>query len=225
LDENKNIFLMLNSDGGRIEPAYLISKCCKEKKKDKFIVAVPRAAKSAATLIALGADEVHMGPLSQLGPIDPQINKLPALGLSSALECIAKLCEKYPTSSSMFAEYLSKTMPLAILGYFERIPESAKDYAVRLLQNKNSIPALKIQEIASKLVYEYKDHSFVIDKDEASSLLGEQIVQIGTPEYTLSNEIYKIIETVNLLYGLLHKKRFSLIGSLSMEDLWSNEIN
>jgi len=221
--DKKDIFLLLNSTGGRIEPAYLISKCCKESKGKKFIVTIPRYAKSAATLIALGADEIHMGPLSQIGPIDPQMNGLPALGLSSALECIAKLCEKYPTSSDMFAQYLAKTLSLNMLGYFERIPESAKDYAIRLLQNKNPIlTEKKISEIAEKLVYEYKDHSFVIDKDESRELLGDGIIKIETKEYVLGNNIYKLMETVNLVYRVLKNRMFNLIGSV--EDLQDMDI-
>lgn len=212
--DEKDIFLILNSTGGRIEPAYLISKCCKEESKErKFIVAIPRYAKSAATLIALGADEIHMGQLSQIGPIDPQMAGLPALGLSSALECIAKLCGKYPASSYMFAEYLAKTLPLNMLGYFERIPESAKDYAIRLLQNKN-LAEQKINDIAKKLVYEYKDHGFVIDKDEAVALLGCEIVKIGTEEYDIGDKIYKPMEIVNTVSRLLNKKMFNLIGSI-----------
>jgi ClpP class serine protease len=65
---NRNILLILLSRGGSIEPAYQISKLCKAHSKERFVVVVPRQAKSAATLIALGADEIHMGPLGQLGP-------------------------------------------------------------------------------------------------------------------------------------------------------------
>jgi len=39
----------------------------------KLRVIVPNVAKSAATLFALGADEILMGHLSELGPIDPQV--------------------------------------------------------------------------------------------------------------------------------------------------------
>ena len=69
---NTHLFLLLHTGGGKVEPAYLISKCCK-KSAPRFVVAVPRFAKSAGTLIALGADEIHMGIISELGPIDPQI--------------------------------------------------------------------------------------------------------------------------------------------------------
>lgn len=82
---SEKIFLVINSPGGSIESAYLISKTCRRLCKGKFIVGVPRRAKSAATLIALGADEIHMGLMSELGPIDPQVSGVPALGLSNAL--------------------------------------------------------------------------------------------------------------------------------------------
>jgi hypothetical protein len=39
----------------------------------KFRVVVPNIAKSAATLLALGADQILMGYCSELGPIDPQV--------------------------------------------------------------------------------------------------------------------------------------------------------
>jgi len=41
----------------------------------KFGVLVPFSAYSAATLVALGADEIVMHPFSNLGPVDPQITK------------------------------------------------------------------------------------------------------------------------------------------------------
>src|SRR5262249_5597700 len=69
--EHKDILLLIESGGGRIEPAYLIRKRCKTLKANKFVVAIAPKAKSAATLIALGDDEIHMGLMSELGPIDP----------------------------------------------------------------------------------------------------------------------------------------------------------
>jgi hypothetical protein len=72
-DKARDVALILFSRGGRIEPAYQVAKVCKKYAKNRFIALVPRFAKSAATLIAIGADEIHIGPLGELGPIDPQI--------------------------------------------------------------------------------------------------------------------------------------------------------
>ena len=111
-----DVLLILLSRGGSIEPAYQISKICKSFARAKFVVAVPRYAKSAATLIALGADEIHMGPLAQLGPIDPQLGDLPALGVKQALRTIAELSEQFPGSADMFARYLRMALTVEQIG-------------------------------------------------------------------------------------------------------------
>ncbi|MEP2447309.1 MAG: hypothetical protein ABJI69_08770 [Balneola sp.] len=208
-DNKKPILLILHNNDGRIEPAYLISKTCKEL-SSKFGVAIPRKAKSAATLIALGGSEIHMGPMSELGPIDPQFGGLPALGTSSSLESIAKIVSKFPDSSVMFADYMKDKLDLRILGYFERVSESAKQYALRLLSDKD-LPKSN-QEIAHQLVYEYKDHSFVIDKEEACELLGETI-KVNSEEYRLSNDIHKFMTNINMLTEVFYKKNLAIIGS------------
>jgi hypothetical protein len=135
-DRSKDVMLLLLSRGGSIEPAYQISKLCKSFAAKRFVAVVPRHAKSAATLIALGADEIHMGPLGQLGPIDPQLGGLPALGVSQALRTIASVAQEFPGSADMFARYLRMVLTVEQIGYCDRISESAIQYAVRLLSTK-----------------------------------------------------------------------------------------
>ena len=218
-ETNQNILLIINSPGGRIEPAYLISKCCKEYSK-KFVVSIPRKAKSAATLISLGADEIHMGIMSELGPIDPQFGGLPALGLSSAVEYLASLCKRYPESSDMFAKYLSLTLDLRTLGYFERVSESAMQYAQRLLHGKNLPESQNAYNVSASFVYTYKDHSFVIDKDEAKSFLGD-IIKSETDEYLLGNQVHNFLEKVNLCADIFKQHFLSVVGT--PEDLIFSE--
>lgn len=218
LDQNnkardKDVLLILLSPGGSIEPAYQISKLCKAHSKTNFTVVVPRRAKSAATLIALGADEIHMGILGQLGPIDPQLGGLPALGVVQALRRIAALAELHPGSSEMFARYLRLVLTVEQIGYCERIGESAVQYAQRLLGSKKSL-ARDAAEIAQRLVYEYKDHSFVIDYEEASMLLGNSWVKNESPLLELAEEVYGLFETVDLFLNVLVNKHLFQVGSL-----------
>lgn len=204
----KPILLIINNRGGRVEPAYLISKTCKEN-SPKFVAVVPRRAKSAATLITLGANEIHMGSMSELGPIDPQFGGLPALGLTSSLESLAKVVTKHPKSGDMLASFLSQKLDLRILGYFERVSESTVQYATRLLTGK--VLPKEVDEVAKNFVYEYKDHSFVVDKEEAMKFLGD-MVKVNTPEYQLANEIHLFMGTLNLFAGLIRKKNIGIIG-------------
>lgn len=215
INKNENVLMVVVSDGGKIEPAYLISKTCKRLSKSKFVVSVPRRAKSAATLIALGASEIHMSLLSELGPIDPQFGGFPALGLANALEKIASLSTKFPDSAEMFAKYLTANLNIRDLGYFERINESAAQYAQRLLDGRNYPDGKTPEALADHFTNHYKDHSFVIDVDEASRLLGKACVKEGSKEYDLGNEIYSFLEFSGFCFEFFKKKSMRYVGSLA----------
>ncbi|MEC5399866.1 SDH family Clp fold serine proteinase [Uliginosibacterium sp. H1] len=214
-DRKKDILLVVQSSGGKIEPAYLISKTCKRLSLKKFVVAVPRRAKSAATLLALGADEIHMGLMSELGPIDPQIGGYPALGLTNALNKVAELSAKFPRSSDMWSKYLGNKLDLNDLGYFDRVTESAAQYAERLIRGKTLPSTQSPGALANHFVNHYKDHGFVIDSDECITLLGPEIVKTDTSEYLFSNEVYRFLNLVEIVLSAFHKKLFAIIGESS----------
>lgn len=214
LNKQTDILLVLQSGGGKIEPAYLISKTCKRLSKKKFVVSIPRRAKSAATLISLGANELHMGLLSELGPIDPQFGGFPASGLTNAMEKIAEMSSKFPDSSELLAKYLTDNLDIKDLGYFERINESAVQYAERLLKGKKLPDGWNEESLANHLTNHYKDHGFVIDSDEASSLLGKSVIKESTDEYEFGNKIYEFLDFVDFAYGALRNRRIRYVGDV-----------
>jgi ClpP class serine protease len=72
----EQINLLIHSPGGDGTIAEKLIEMCRTRlvgNNQKLRVIVPNLAKSAATILALGADEILMGHLSELGPIDPQI--------------------------------------------------------------------------------------------------------------------------------------------------------
>jgi Serine dehydrogenase proteinase len=89
--KNKKIVLLIDSLGGDAKSAYqvatLLRRYC-----GGFIAVVPRFAKSAATLLTLGADEIILGRCAELGPLDTQIinsqrnGYIPVLDKVKALE-------------------------------------------------------------------------------------------------------------------------------------------
>lgn len=70
--EERELDLILHSPGGSAEAAEAIMAYLRTR-FDHIRVVVPLAAMSAATMMALAADEILMGAHSQLGPIDPQL--------------------------------------------------------------------------------------------------------------------------------------------------------
>lgn len=76
-------------------------------------VVIPYRAKSAATLIALGADRIVMSDSSELGPIDPLIGSVPAVPLLRAYEKAEERCVKHPNNDA-FVEEFGKFSPVAV---------------------------------------------------------------------------------------------------------------
>jgi hypothetical protein len=68
----KGIDLFIHSNGGSSTVPWRLVNLIREYTKN-FSVLVPHRAFSAATLIALGADELVMHPMGNLGPIDPSV--------------------------------------------------------------------------------------------------------------------------------------------------------
>lgn len=66
------IYLYIKSDGGDGKASLRIINLLREHTK-KLIVLVPAECSSAATMLALGADEIHMGPLAFLSAVDTSL--------------------------------------------------------------------------------------------------------------------------------------------------------
>jgi len=81
--EERSLDLILHSPGGSADAAESVVDYLRQR-FDHIRVYVPLAAMSAATMLALSADEIVMGQHSQLGPIDPQFIVMTPEGPRSA---------------------------------------------------------------------------------------------------------------------------------------------
>jgi hypothetical protein len=131
------------------------------------------------------------------------------------VEHIANLCKKHPEAVEMLAKYLASNLNLHDLGYFERVSESAVQYAERLLDGRHLPPGQTGASVAQRFVYGYKDHGFVIDREEATEILGPAIVKSNTPEYRLANRIHEYLESANLAYGVFKNHSCRVLGDLN----------
>ncbi len=83
----RTLNVLLNSPGGSLDAAYAAALYLAAYAKD-LRVHVPSRAKSASTLLAIGADKVYLSAFGELGPLDTQIPdpRNPA-NTVSALDC------------------------------------------------------------------------------------------------------------------------------------------
>lgn len=75
LDLSNGVALMISSPGGNgLAAERIINLCRNYSGTGEYQVIVPGKAKSAATMICMGASKIIMGKSAELGPIDPQWN-------------------------------------------------------------------------------------------------------------------------------------------------------
>jgi ClpP class serine protease len=72
MGHSKKLDLLIYSRGGAIDVPWRIVTALRQT-SDHWNILIPFRANSAATLIALGADQIVLGPQGELGPIDPQL--------------------------------------------------------------------------------------------------------------------------------------------------------
>lgn len=86
LDRTKGLDLFLHTPGGSGAATASLVDYLKQMFGNDIRAFVPQIAMSAGTIIACACREIYMGRHSNLGPVDPQINGLPAAGVLAELE-------------------------------------------------------------------------------------------------------------------------------------------
>jgi hypothetical protein len=117
-DPAKPLHVLLASPGGDGETAIRMVRSL-QARCSELTMLIPDMAKSAATLLCLGADKILMGPAGDLGPVDPQF-PIEGRGLVSAKEIVAALDEAErrivasPATFPLFANLLSDVNMLMV---------------------------------------------------------------------------------------------------------------
>ena len=201
-----NVDVIIHSSGGDADAAYHLSRILQEYcgEEHKLAAIIPRFAKSAATLLACGCDAIAMGPPSELGPIDPQIEDpstgmwLSASSISTMIEMMKKI-ERGP----LLEEFVKK-IPVMAMGDFERVRDHTEELVQELLVNRmfkgKAGAEDKAKEISETLAKGYKFHGKAITMWEAKKL-GLEVEEMPKEQWTIVWKIFRTFEEEVLLSG------------------------
>ena len=174
--EKINIFI--KSDGGDVETALRITNLIREY-FPHVKVFVPLQCASAATMIALGADEIHMGSLSYLTPIDSSLtHELSPLDRDNSqvsvnqdeLLRIVKLWEKKSKEhhGNPYSDIFKYIHPL-VLGAIDRSSSLSTRVCKEILSYH--LESEEEAEYISKVFNsDYPSHSYPITAKEAANI-------------------------------------------------------
>jgi ClpP class serine protease len=147
------IDVILHTPGGLAIAALQIARALRAH-PGRVTVFVPHFAMSGGTLVALGADEIVMTQHAMLGPIDPQINGMPAAS-------IIKVASEKPLS-----EIDDQTLIFADIG--QKAIDQLKRQACELL--RAPMPPDSAMALADKLTSGRWTHDYPITVTEAREL-------------------------------------------------------
>ena len=176
--ESVNIFIV--SNGGSVEATERIVHLLRERFKKLVRFIIPANAYSAATLISFSADEIIMDSMGTLGPIDPQINGIPARAILRAFETIEqRLKEEGPRALTAYIPLISK-YDLHILEICKSAQEYSKELAKKWLSNymlKGLDDDNKLNQIVEFFSnYDiHKSHGRSINREKAREIIGQKV--------------------------------------------------
>jgi ClpP class serine protease len=220
LKENKKgkfDFLIYSRGGQSDVPWTIVSMFREYSQKGFFSVLIPYKAHSAATAIALGADEIVMTKKAELGPIDITIGSGPynpidknsskrlpisvedVTGYFSLLKKVG--CTKNTETMKGFELITNHVHPLA-LGNVNRLLEETKLVALRLLSTRAEPFNKRVnEEIVKKISSEVYSHSHTISRTEALKYMGLKQV-IKAEDIDLSNDLWELYDEYKDLFCL-----------------------
>jgi hypothetical protein len=182
----KELDLLLVSNGGDPTVAWRVVSLIRER-VERFSVLVPQAAFSAATLIALGADEIVMHPHGNLGPTDPQITVNRRNNGNGQTDTIPFGSEDLGAFLKFARESVGLTDQAELKDIFSKFCDEVGTVAIgvaarsaqlgvlmgeKLLQlhMKGDSNKQKARSISEKLTRDYFHHGYPVSKSEAKEI-------------------------------------------------------
>lgn len=215
----ENAFLMLCTEGGDADAAYIIARYMRANYK-QFILYVGGWCKSAGTLIALGADPIIMHDFAEFGPLDVQImkrdeafertsgqdvfkalNLLPDQAFGIFRNCFIRI--KKEISAAITTKTASDVAAQLALGMLTPICEQidpmklGESYRNMNIAEEYGRRLCNAPEILARLIGGYSTHSFVIDRKEAQALFRD-VKTIEAP----SSEVALLADSFGTLLSL-----------------------
>jgi hypothetical protein len=171
LDRTRGLDLILHTPGGGIEATRSIVSYLNKQFGLNVRAIVPHMAMSAGTMIACACNEIVLAKHSCLGPTDPQVRGLPALGILAEVERAIEEIKAEPLKQLVWQQIFSKYPPAFILDCERSVSGSKKLVQAWLRSNmflRDASRSQKAKRVVSGLTNYKKTtehgHHFTFDK-------------------------------------------------------------
>lgn len=163
------VYLLLNSPGGFVHSSYKVAKALRKSFKE-IIVFVVHMAASGGTLIALAGNEIIMGTMSQLSPLDPSSDGMSALSITRSFQTVTSFLSTIQEGDIPYSyKSIANKFTAEKIDQAQSALELMKKYASGIL-TESGYDDTATEDISEKLVEGCFDHSEVIDYETAKDI-------------------------------------------------------
>ena len=175
VDPGDDLHLLLDTPGGDGEAAIRLVRQAQSRCRELSVI-VPDQAKSAGTILALGAHRIVMGPTSDLGPIDPQFlysdgRIAAAKAILAAFDRAERQVLEFPETALFHATMLSDVTALAAQQARDAISRTSSQLLEALAANPqrdaDTVEALA-KRLAPLLIVDADSHAAVVSGSVAA---------------------------------------------------------
>jgi hypothetical protein len=215
LKTESNVCILLHTAGGDADAAYHLGIRMQNLAKRQLIMVVPRLAKSAGTLLACAGDKIYATPITELGPVDPQV-QLPSTGryvsaktIRDSLKQAIETIKESGTLEEQIVKAVFSSIPIAEMGHYESLLNHVKSLLEDILSRrmKKGRDRKEVSEIAEKLTTGYVYHGKVIHVEEAKNM-GLEIEILADDKL---KAVYNIYQKLKRLFDTLNEQLEPLI--------------
>lgn len=158
LDRSKGLDLFLHTPGGNVAAAESIVNYLHSMFGNDIRAIVPQISMSAGTMIACSCKSILMGLHSNLGPIDPQLNGIPAQGVLKEFQDAYAEISADPGKLQVWQFILSKYSP-TFIGQCQQAVDWAKDFVGTQLKSNMLAGVADKEAKADKIVSRLSDYT------------------------------------------------------------------
>lgn len=191
LDTSAGLDLVLHTPGGEVAATEAIISYLQSKFANIRVI-VPQLAMSGGTMIACSAHQIVMGKHSSLGPVDPQINGVPAHGIVEEFEKAHQEIKVDPSKLAVWQFVLQKYPP-NLVGECQK----AIDWSEKIIEKNLRDRMLNGRENVDELIGQIKDElcNHAVSLSHGRHLSAEKCREIGLEVINLEDD-QKLQDTV-----------------------------
>ncbi len=134
MDRNKGLDLLLHTGGGSVAATESLVHYLKQMFSNNIRAIVPQIAMSAGTMLACACKSILMGKHSSIGPVDPQINGIPCVGVVEEVKKTYSEIIEDQRAAFVWNPILGRLGP-SFLQQCEWVIESSKKFLEEALKN------------------------------------------------------------------------------------------